>query len=351
MLADTDTAESICVMNTVTGSVVYDKNAREKKPMASTTKIMTLICALENSEPDDIVIVSRNAAYQEGSSAYTKPDAKITMQDLCYGLMLNSGNDAAVAIAEHISGDVDKFAELMNGKAREIGVYNTHFMNPNGLHNDEHYTTSEDLAKLACYGLKNKEFREIVSCKMYTSKMTLPDGEVTEVIYINHNRLLREVDDCIGVKTGFTKNAGRCLVSAVDRQGAQYVVVTLNDSDDWDTHKELYDDILSNAREKKILSRGDCVKHIGECRLVAKNGFSVFTNGENSDFEIVNNLPSSMDFPVNKGEKVGYIEIKANGESIGRVDIVADGDFVPKGKVKTRACFMFTLVNLIRNIV
>ncbi len=349
-LASIDTAKSICVMNIVTGSIVYNKDENTRKPMASTTKIMTLIVALENSKPDDIVTVSRFAAYQEGSSAYTKPNAKITMRDLCYGLMLNSGNDAAVAIAEHISGDAEGFAQLMNKKAKEIGADDTHFVNPNGLHDDEHYTTAADLAKITCYGLKNELFRDIVSCKMYTSHMTMPDGKIIEVEYINHNRLLKEQEDCIGVKTGFTKTAGRCLVSAVNSNGAQYVVVTLNDSDDWKTHKDLYDMTIDAAQEKKLIRKGVCIKHVGKCDLVAEDGFSVFTNGEKMDFEIINNIPDTIDFPLNKGEKIGYIEIKANNKEIGTVNVVAKSDFVPDGETKAKNCFWFTMANLLRNI-
>lgn len=349
-LASVDTAESVCVMNTVTGNVVYSKNEFTKKPMASATKIMTLIVALENSKPDDIVTVSRDAAYQEGSSAYTKPNAKITMLDLCYGLMLNSGNDASVAIAEHISGDIEKFAELMNKKAKEIGATETHFVNPNGLHDDKHYTTALDLAKITCYGLKNEQFRNIVSCKMYTSRMTMPDGEIVEVEYINHNRLLKDQENCIGVKTGFTKTAGRCLVSAVNDNGAQYVIVTLDDSDDWQTHKDLYNKIIGDAQEKKIIRKGVCIKHADDCALVAKEEFSVYTNGEKNNYEIIQNLPDEIDFPINKGEKIGYLEIRANNKQIGIVDVVAKTDFVPRKTTVIKNCFLFTLTNLLRNI-
>ncbi len=354
--ASVETAKSICVMNTITGEIVFAKDEDTKKPMASTTKIITLIAALENSAPDDIVTVSREATLQEGSSAYLKPNAKITMRDLCYGLMLNSGNDAAVAVAEHISGDTERFARLMNATAKKIGVTSSNFVNPNGLHNDEHYTTARDLAKITRYALDNEMFREIVSSKMYTSHMTMPDGEVVEVEYINHNRLLRDVEGCIGVKTGFTKNAGRCLVSAIDKDGAEYVIVTLNDSDDWRTHKELYKKTIDSANLKTIVKSGDCIEHIeynnSKCSLVTKNDFSVFTNNEgNNEFEIVKHIPTAVDFSLNKGEKVGYIEIKSNGAAIGQVDVVAERDFMIENRAELRDCFMFTVMNLLRSIV
>ena len=148
-----DTARAACLINSVTGETVYEKNADAKLPMASTTKIMTLILALENSDRDDTVIISENAAAQEGSSAYLTPGAAMTMRDLEYGLMLNSGNDAAVAIAEHISGDTDAFSELMTERARELGLCDTSFKNPNGLNADGHHTTAGELAELTAYAM------------------------------------------------------------------------------------------------------------------------------------------------------------------------------------------------------
>lgn len=354
-IATTDTAKSYCVINSVTGEVVMQKAADEKLPMASTTKIMTLLVALENSKPDDIVTVSKTAVLEEGSSAYLKPGAKITMRDVCYGLMLNSGNDAAVAIAEHISGDVDSFVKLMNDTADKMGMKNTHFITPNGLHDDEHYTTATELAKITRYALKNETFREIVASRSYTSSMKMPDGTVENVEYINHNRLLKELDGCIGVKTGFTKDAGRCLVSAVAREGAEYIIVTLNDSDDWDTHKELCEKTFQTHTRKTLIKQGDCVKHAvyekEECELIARNEFAVFVNGTDNGFEIIRHIPKAIDFPLNEGEKVGYIEIKTNGESIGTIDVVAERDFNPSGKATVENCFVFTFLNILRNLI
>ncbi len=353
--ADTKTAKSYCVINSVTGEIVTEKESDTKLAMASTTKIMTLLVALENSNPEDVVTVSKTAVLEEGSSAYLKPGAKITMRDLCYGLMLNSGNDAAVAIAEHISETPDKFAELMNNTAKKIGVLNTHFVNPNGLHDESHFTTAYDLAKLTRYALKNDTFREIVSSKIYTSTMLMTDGTTENVEYINHNRLLKELDGCIGVKTGFTKTAGRCLVSAVNRNGAEYITVTLNDADDWNTHKELCETAYDSNSERKIIKKDDCMKHAvsgrDECALVAKDNFSVFVNGNKNDFELIKHIPETVDFPLNKGEKVGYIEIKANGETVGTVDVVAEKNFNPQGNVQVKNCFVFAFLNILRNLI
>ena len=354
-IADTATAKSYCVMNSLTGEIVFENNADTRLPMASTTKIMTLLVALKNSKPDDIVTVSREATLEEGSSAYLKPGAKITMRDVCYGLMLNSGNDAAVAIAEYISGNTDSFVKLMNDTAKTLGMKNTHFITPNGLHDDEHYTTAKELAKMTRYALKNETVREIVSSRSYTSSMKMPDGTVENVEYINHNRLLKELDGCIGVKTGFTKAAGRCLVSAINRDGAEYIIVTLNDPDDWKTHKELCEKAFEGGIKRIIIKKGDCMKHAvyekEECALVTTDDFSVVVNGNENNFEVVKHLPKTMDFPFNKGEKVGYIEINANGEIIGTVDVVSECDFNPSGEAKVKNCFMFTFLNILRNLI
>lgn len=355
MCADTGTAEAICVLNSVTGEIVYEKNAYEKKPPASTTKIMTLIAAIENSDLGETVTISKTAASIEGSSAYLKPGAEISMEDLCYGLMLNSGNDAAVAIAEHISSDTSEFAELMNETASRIGASDTHFTNPNGLHDENHYTTAYDLAMITRYAMKNELFRKIVSYKNHIGTMVCENGETEQIEYINHNRLLKELDGCIGVKTGYTQAAGRCLVSAVNRGGEEYITVTLGDSDDWNTHKMLVEDAFKTGKKKTLIKCGDCVKHAvcekDECALKATGDFAVYSHGTANKIEIIRHIPKKIDFPLNGGEKVGYIEIKANGETIGTVDVAAERDFSPHGEARVRNCFVFTLLSLIRCLV
>ena len=350
-----DTAESVCVFNTVTGEVVFEKNADDKRSMASTTKIMTLICALENSDTDELVTVCDEAPYTEGSSAYLKAGAKITMYDLLCGLMLNSGNDAAIAVAHHISGGTEKFAELMNDTAKRIGANNTQFKNPNGLEDEGHYTTAYDLAKITRYGMKNETFCEIVSKRSHTAQMTLKDGSVEKVEYINHNRLLRELEGCKGVKTGFTKAAGRCLVSATERDGGGYVTVTLSDSDDWNTHKDLHERAFSEARQRRIISEGECIKHAvsgkAEVSLVSAEGFSLFTNSAAlGDVEVITHLPESIDFPLNKGEKAGFLEVKAGGDTVKVIDIIAKADFAPEAEARVKNCYLFTVMTLLRNI-
>lgn len=344
-----------CIINGVTGEVVEEENSDVMMPMASTTKIMTLLVALENANLDDVVTVCDEAIHEEGSSAYLKAGAKISMRDLLHGLMLNSGNDAAVATAYHISGGIEEFAELMNEKAEEIGALNTHFKNPDGLHDDEHFTTAYDLAIITQYAMKNKDFADIVSKKAYTGVMTLPDGSTEKVEYINHNKLLDELEGCIGVKTGFTKNAGRCLVSATKRGEGAYIAVTLNEPDDWKKHTKMHEDAFLTQKKRTLVNKGDTIKHLvgadSECSLVAAESFDVFVNKDwGHKFEIVTHLPKKIDFSLNKGEKVGYIEILSDGKTIGFADVEADRDFVFKKQARIKNCVMFTFMTVLRNI-
>lgn len=350
-----DTAKSVCMLNSVTGEIVFEKNSREKLPMASTTKIMTLLVALEETEQDELVTVSRKAAYTEGSSAYLSEGAVVTMKNLEYGLMLNSGNDAAVAIAECVGGSCEEFAGKMNKLAAKLGAKDTNFMNPNGLEDENHYTTAYDLAKITQYAMTKPEFREIVSTRLYKAEYTKADGEHFELEYINHNRLLGELEGCEGVKTGFTSEAGRCLVSDVKRGDAEYITVTLNDSNDWSDHKELYALAFDGCRLVRAISRGECLEHLVSgskgCDLIAANDFNVPLNGsERRNIDIEPHLPILNDTPLNAGEKVGYVDVLCNGVRVGTVDIIAKTDFNAGSDARVKPCFLFTIINMIKNI-
>ena len=347
-------AKSACLINGVTGEILYEKNSYQQLPMASTTKIMTLLTALEEADMNEKVNVSYNADMAEGSSAYIEAGAQIEMKDLLYGLMLNSGNDAAIAVAEHISGSEEEFAEKMNMLAKKIGAENTQFKNPNGLDSDGHFTTAADLAKIAAYAMKNSQFRQIVSSKIYNAEFVRKSGEVKELEYINHNRLLREYDGCIGVKTGFTKLSGRCLVSAAERDGALYVAVTLNSPNDWKEHKQMLDYAFSDCETVMAVKKGECIKRIksenDQCALVAADDFVIPYNGGRHDINLSLNLPDKIDMPLNKDEKIGFIDIISDGRKVGEVDIIARDDFVPEEKNDIKTCFGFVFRNLIRNI-
>lgn len=219
-------ARGMCVLEGESNRVLYEKDKDKKLACASTTKIVTAITVIENCQNiDEVIKIDNKAVGVEGTSIYLRPNEEIKIRDLLYGLMLRSGNDAATALAIHISGSVQKFADLMNETAKTVGANNSNFANPHGLDDKNHYTTAYDLALITAYALKNPTFAEIVS----TSFHTIPKTNVSDVRYLkNKNRLLNSLEGCIGVKTGFTSDAGRCLVSATKRNNMTVVCVVFN---------------------------------------------------------------------------------------------------------------------------
>ena len=215
-------SKSIIILDRNTLLPLYEKNAYKKTAMASTTKILTCIIALENSSKSDIVTVSQKASNISGSCLGLNKNTKISMNDLLYGLMLRSGNDCAIAIAEHISGSVEDFSNLMNQKAFELGLFDSNFVTPHGLDNENHYTTAYDLALLTNYALKNPDFKKIVSTKKASISYNNSTFEIS-----NTNELLGNLDGVYGVKTGFTFEAGRCLVTACKQDNLDIIVVVL----------------------------------------------------------------------------------------------------------------------------
>ena len=230
-------AKSAALLDGTTGECLYVKNGEQRALIASTTKIMTGLLVCEAGELDRTVTVPDAAVGLEGSSMYLKKDETLTRRDLLYGMMLVSGNDAAVALACHTAGSVQAFADMMNDKVRALGMTGSAFQNPNGLDAEGHYSTARDMAKLACAAMENETFRTIVS-----TKSTTVDGQTL----VNHNRLLRSYDGAVGVKTGYTKTAGRTLVSCAQRGATRFVCVTLSDPDDWNDHTRLLDWAFEN---------------------------------------------------------------------------------------------------------
>ena len=206
------------------GRVLYEHNADRQMLIASTTKILTALVAIREGNLSDTVKVSREAAYTEGSSMYLKEGEQLTLETLLYGLMLCSGNDAAVAVAQHVGGSTEAFVAMMNETARELGMSNSSFANPNGLDAETHFSTARDMAVLACAAMNNETLVRIVS----TKSVTIGGRTMT-----NHNKLLSYQEGCLGLKTGFTKAAGRTLVSCAERNGQRLVAVTLQDGNDW----------------------------------------------------------------------------------------------------------------------
>lgn len=223
-------ADHAYVLDGVTERVLFEKNAGERGLIASTTKIMTALVALERAKLTDTITVTASHMV-EGSSMYLKPGEMVTVEELLYGLMLCSGNDAALVLAD-CCGGLDAFVQAMNEKAAALGMKDTSFANPNGLDDENHYSTARDMAVLAAYAAEDPTFRRICS----TKTATVGGRSMT-----NHNKLLRQIEGCIGMKTGYTKAAGRTLVSCAERQGRRLVAVTLCDGNDWADHKTLYE--------------------------------------------------------------------------------------------------------------
>lgn len=247
-------AASAVLMEQSTGRVIYEKDAHTKRRIASITKIMTAILAIESGKMNQYVKVSEKATRTEGSSIYLKPGEKIKLKDLVYGLMLRSGNDAATAIAEYVGGSVDGFAYLMNQKAREIGMFDTHFANPSGLDDsDNHYSTAYDMALLMRYAMQNKTFAKISGTKVYRAPNPT---EAWDRVWKNKNRLLTKYQYCTGGKTGYTKQAKRTLVTTATKGDMSLIAVTLNDSDDWNDHISLYETGFKQYDMTEVLPKG-----------------------------------------------------------------------------------------------
>lgn len=331
------------VIDRSSNTILYGKNEKEKRKMASTTKIMTALVVIENANLDDVVTISKKAAGTGGSRLGLKTNDQITVNNLLYGLMLCSGNDAAVALAEHVGGSVEEFAVLMNSKANDLGLLNTHFVTPHGLDKDEHYTTAYELALLSNYALKNETFAKIVNTK-YTS-ITINDYSKS---LHNTNELLGVLNGVYGIKTGFTNGANRCLVTACKRENLDIICVVLGadtksfrtkdsiklieyvfanysnvnisnilnvDFDNW--KKDNYNKInIVKATFKNIDLKLDTLKY---------NNIAILnTDIKNisTDVYVNNNLVA----PVFKNDVVGCINIKNGNDIIYSCNILSDSD-------------------------
>lgn len=315
-------AKAAILMHADSGRVLYEKNADEHMLIASTTKIMTAIVVLEHCELDDLVEVDSRSAGIEGSSMYLKAGESYTVEDLLYGLLLVSGNDAASALALHVADSMEEFAELMNSKAAELGMTESSFKNAHGLDEEGHYSTARDMAKLAAYCMGNEDFARIAGTVSHT---------VGEQTLVNHNRLLREYDGCLGLKTGYTMAAGRTLVTCAERDGARYVCVTLNDPDDWDDHKALYDWAFANYSFAEVIPAGLSyeVPLISGAEMTAPAetegaAYALIQNGESYDMEL--ELPAFAFAPISEGERAGRAVACSDGQEIASVRIVYSED-------------------------
>lgn len=305
-----------------TGEVLFSKNLDMRLPMASTTKIMTglLLCEYNNLERE--ITVTDEMVRVEGSSMGLLVGDKVTLRDLLYGLMLASGNDAANTIAIAMAGSVYDFAELMNNKAREIGLKNTNFVTPSGLDNENHYTTAYDLALLTKYAMQNEEFALTVGSKSATLNYGNPPYRRT---LSNHNKLLKNVEGCVGVKTGFTKKSGRCLVSAVRRDGKYVIAVTLNAPNDWQDHKNMLEYGLSKIIQTEISPKKNeyniPVINGEEENLTVKIEPFLINSSQSEGFTCEIYLPPYIFAPIKKGEVIGRTVYKQNGETLTEKEI------------------------------
>ena len=312
-------AQKAIVLDGATGRVLYEKDADSRSLVASTTKIMTALVVCEQCNVLDRVKIPKEAVGIEGSSMYLKEGEVLTVQELLYGMMLHSGNDAAVALAIYCGGTVEGFAELMNDKARLLGLTGTHFQNPNGLDAPEHYSTARDLAVLAAYAMKNPVFAQTVSTKTVT---------VGQRALRNHNKLLWQVEGADGVKTGYTKAAGRILVSSAVRQGRRLVAVTINDGDDWRDHAALLDDGFSKYSVQTIVKPGEVLGRVtvfggveNWVEVSAKEGFS-YALSEDEKPRIVLAPPEFVYAPVVEGQSAGYAYICIGDKAVGKISVV-----------------------------
>lgn len=312
--------------------IIYGKEENTRKKMASTTKIMTCIIVLENSNLTDTVIVSKKAAGTGGSRVGLKTGEKATVQDLLYGLMLCSGNDAAVALAEHVGGSIEGFAELMNEKAKQLNLSNTNFVTPHGLDNDEHYTTAYELAVLADYALKNKTFCSIVGTKNITININGKPRNLN-----NTNELLGSVSGVYGIKTGFTNGANRCLVTACKRENLDIITVVLGaDTKKFRTQDSSklinyamnnYKDINMNNRikeeferwkeknEKEIYINKGIKKDIEVELKEESNNYITVKNNQEDNIKININYINKFEAPIAQGTIVGVITVSVAGET------------------------------------
>ena len=253
VLAFTDTARSTIVMDTDSGRILYEKNANEKRLIASITKIMTAVLAIENTDVNRAVVAGDEILSMYGSSIYIELGEKMTIKDLLYGLMLRSGNDAAVVIAKNVSGNEEKFVELMNKKAKDIGMINTIYRNPHGLdENTKNYSTAKDMALLSKYANKLDLYKEIVK----TKKWTVSNGKKT-YLWNNRNQLLYTYKYTTGGKTGYTPSAGRTLVTTASKDNLNLTIVTLNDGNEYITHESLYEHFFSKYKKYLIVDKNN----------------------------------------------------------------------------------------------
>lgn len=311
-------ARNVILMEQHSGRVLYAKQEHNQEKIASITKIMTALLAVESGKLQDTVSISNNAVRVEGSAIYLKPGQKVPLEDLVYGLMLRSGNDAAQAIAEHVGGSMEGFVYLMNEKAKEIGMKNTHFSNPHGLDGDgEHYSSAYDMALLTRYAMNYKEFRKIFGTKSYQSK-------AWDYPWKNKHKLVTfKYEYATGGKTGFTKKAGRTLVTTASKDGLDLIVVTIHASSDWNDHMYLFNEGFKRYKETMVLKKG-ALSGVEEQNYVnhvyTKNSL-LLPLAEDERDEVTLGIEFDKTAKLKDGEKVGRAVLYLDGKELGERNI------------------------------
>ncbi|MBQ9780348.1 MAG: D-alanyl-D-alanine carboxypeptidase [Clostridia bacterium] len=321
-------AQGAVLINADTGEILYRQNENARLPMASTTKIMTALVAVEALPSDTLVTITKESVGIEGSSIYLTEGEVLTLEELLYALMLSSANDAAVAIAMAVSGSVEAFSERMNQKAVALGLKNTHFVNPHGLDDPEHYTTAYELAVIAKEAMSHDLLKTIIS----TERKTIPhNGEEGVRLLLNHNKLLRTYDGAVGVKTGFTKKSGRCLVSAAEKDDLALIAVTLNAPDDWRDHTKLldygfslYDNTelcVAGAFEAPLWVIGGTHEYV---MVRNREGLRLSLPKDRGSIRLVVEMPRFVYAPLSEGQIIGHLAF---------YEILPDGGMLLLGKI------------------
>lgn len=321
-------ARSAVLLDAESGRVLFEKNADERLPMASTTKIMTALLVCESGRMQETISVSAPAALTEGSSMWLRAGERLTLEDICYGIMLQSGNDAATAAAEALCGSTEAFSVMMNKRAELLGATDTRFKNPHGLDADGHYTTARDLAKISAEAMKNPLFEKITGTKTHHISETKASAART---LKNHNKLLWLYDGCTGIKTGYTKKSGRCLVSSAHRADVGLIAVTLSAPNDWADHRQMLDYGFENYSRRIILKKGETAatyildeKSGRGAPLVSEKDFGILVKQGETVVKKTELLPLTL--PVKKGDRGATVHVFANGEKICEVPLVFKAD-------------------------
>lgn len=346
-------AQSAVLLDLDHGMILWEKNGNTPLPIASTTKIMTALVALNSLPMSTVVKITSEAVGVEGSSIYLTEGEKLTLEELLYALLLESANDAAVAIALAVSGSIPKFAEEMNRTAEALGLRNTHFQNPHGLPAEEHYASAADLARITMAAMENPLFAKIVA----TPKATIShSGKQGVRLLLNHNKMLHLYNGAIGVKTGFTKKSGRCLVSAAERDGVRLIAVTLNAPDDWNDHTAMLDYGFSVMRSTVLCRPHEVLLQIPLVNATANalnvsnpEGITVALPINHPEIKMTVEAPRFLFAPVKAGDRVGTVLYRSDldgdgiAECIGTAPLLAQTDATQQ---KTKKTFWQWLLSL-----